>query len=91
MPAIQRNLTIGFITVWVLLFLAALTAWEVLTGGASRDLLIGTWIGAFASAVQYHIGSSRGSERKTELMAAAAQAPAEPPAPEAPNPPPVKE
>lgn len=82
MPAIQRNLTIGFITVWVLLFLAALTAWEVLTSGSSRDLLIGTWIGAFASAVQYHIGSSRGSERKTELLVGAnAQPPAEPAVP----------
>lgn len=90
---LARNLTIGFITLWVVLFFAALTAFEVMVGGSSRDLLIGAWISAFTGVIAYHIGSSRGSDIKTGLLAAQQpppqgehHAPAAPPARTPPDP-----
>jgi hypothetical protein len=67
-----RNYTaIWLLTGFVVLFFAALTSWEVMMDGQSRDLLIGAWVSAFTGVLGYWIGTSSGSERKTDLLAQA--------------------
>jgi hypothetical protein len=56
----------GYVIITALAFFYALTGWLVLIGHEEAKIAIGAAIGHAFAAIQWSIGSSRGSQMKTE-------------------------
>ena len=64
-----KDLMKGFIGVVIVLGFLAVTAWCVYSDNQHAPLLVGALASQAGAVVQYYIGSSQGSARKTEIMA----------------------